>query len=311
MDQEEFNELVPTIPTEERRAFQAWYIEHQDAVSWETFKAQGYRHAVQVKEEIEQHILEITGKPHQLKLAFMPSSMARTSPFFIMGKQEMKDRPVYQDLVIENNWGRITISGPKLSIYDESILLALLVLARKHKADDFRTTLSELCEIMGISRGKSQYNAIAAALKRLTKVTLDTELFKADSSRKEVSRWIIGHIVDEADMETEAGKIRVRISPSFLTIYAANLATGLDVEKRARLKGDTARALYRFLKTHTFNGPAPFHLLTLAHAVNLNTDQPLFEVRKQLRTALSELKKDEHLKVWRIDKNDMVFLTKP
>lgn len=310
MELTEFNELLPTIPRSEKQFFHTWFMDYQEVVTWETFKNQGYRHIIAIKEDIENHILKVTGKPQQLKLAFMPSTMARTSPFFPMSKQEMKDRPVYQDLIIENAWGRITISGPKLSIYDESVLLALLVLAKKHKADDFKTNFSKMCDMMKIGRGKSPYAAIAAALKRLVKATLDTELFKADSSKKEVVRSIIGHIINEADMETEEGKIRVRLNPSFLTIYAANLTTGLDVEVRAKLKGDTSKALYRFLKTHNLGKEGKFHLLTLARAINLNVDRPVFEVRKQLKSALSELKRAGHLSTWRTDKNDMVFLTK-
>lgn len=309
MELTEYNELLPTLPREEQRAFQTWFVEHQDLLSWETFKSQGYRHVMAVKEDIEKHVLEVTGKPQQLKLAFMPSSMARTSPFFVMSKQEMKDRPVYQDLVIENAWGRITISGPKLSIYDESVLLALLVLARKHKVDDFKTTFSELCELMGITRGNNTYAAISAALKRLTKATIDTELYKIDSTKKEVSRSIIGHIVDEADMESEGGKIRIRLNPSFLTIYAANLTTSLDVTERSKLKGDTAKAAYRFIKTHN-PGAVPFGLLTLCHGLNLSVEQPLSEIRKQVKSALAELKRSGHLQFWRIDKTDRVYLSK-
>ncbi len=309
MELSEYNDLLPTLPREEQRAFQTWFVEHQELVSWETFKSQGYRHQVAVKEDIEKHILEVTGKPQQLKLAFMPTTMARTSPFFVMGKQEMKDRPVYQDLIIENAWGRITISGPKLSIYDESVLLALLVLTRKNKTDDFKTNFSELCELMGNARGKNTYAAIAAALKRLTKATIDTELYKLDSAKKEVSRSIIGHIVDEADLESDGGKIRVRLNPSFLTIYAANLTTSLDVAERAKIKGDTAKAAYRFIKTHN-PGTVPFGLLTLCHGLNLSVEQPLAEIRKQIKAALAELKRSGHLQSWRVDKTDRVFLTK-
>lgn len=310
MNQQEFNELLPAIPVEEKKAFHRWYIEHQDVVSWEEFKAQGYRYAVQLKQEIEAHAEKVTGKPQQLQLAFMPNTMARTSPFFVMGRSEMTNRPEYRDLVIENAWGRITFSGPKLGIHDESVLLALLVLAKKHKTGEFKTSLAEMCETMNISRGKNTYIAVSASLKRLTKATIDTELFKDDGSKK-VARWVIGHIVDEADFETEAGKIRVRMSPSFLTIYANHMATGIDVEARSKLTRDVSRAVFRFVATHDLSGRVPLHLMTIAAGINLDLEQPAKEIRRQLKLAFAELKKAGHLSAWKTDKNDLVFLTKP
>lgn len=309
MDQAEYNKLLPAIPTEERQAFQAWFIEHQDFVTWEQFKSQGYKQVAAVKEDIEKHILAVTGKPQQLKLAFMPNEMARTSPFFPMSRSEMKDRPLYQDFVIENRWGRISITGPRLSIGDESVLLALLVLAKRHKNDKFKTSCAELCEIMGITRGKNQYAAISATLDRLTSAAINTELFKAGSEKKEVTRWIKGTILSNVDFETESSKVGVTLNPYFLGLYAANLTTSLDVIERSKLKGDTAKALYRFIQTHK-PGPVPFGLLTLCLGINLNVDQPLFEVRRQIKTAIAELKKHGHIKSGRIDKSDNVHLSR-
>ncbi len=38
MDQKEYNKTLPSIPSEERSAFQIWYIEYQDLVSWYILK---------------------------------------------------------------------------------------------------------------------------------------------------------------------------------------------------------------------------------------------------------------------------------
>lgn len=309
MDQIEYDKLLPTIPKEEHRAFQAWFIEYQDFVSWENFKKQGFRHALSVKNDVEQHILKVTGKPQQLKLAFMPTQMTRTSPFFPMSKADMKDRPLYQNFVIENRWGRITFSGPRLSIHDESVLLALLVLAKRHKSDHFETSYSEVCEVMGVSRGKNPYAAIGAVLKRLTMAVVDTELYKGNTEKKEVVRSITGPIVFNVDQETNSSKVTITLSPYFLGLYAANLTTSLDVAERSKLKSDIAKALYRFIRTHEL-GPVPFGLLTLAIAINLDIEQPLKEIRRQIKTALNELSKHNLLRSWKMDKNDNIFLSK-
>lgn len=308
MDKAEFDKLLPTLPPEEHRSFHDWFVAYQDYVSWEQFKGQGYKHIMKVKEDIENHILNVTGKPQQLKLAFMPSSMARTSPFFPMGKQEMKDRPLYRDFIIENSWGKITFSGPRLSIFDESVLLALLVLAKKCKSDNLQTTYVEMCEIMSIPRGGKQYLSISDALIRLAKSTIETNL--TGGKRKESVSSFTGAILSQVNQDFQTKKISIFINPHFLALYGVNLTTYLDVGERAQLKGDTAKALYRFIQTHK-PGPVPFGLLTLCHGINLNTDQPLFEIRRQIKTALAELKKHGHIKSGRIDKTDNIYLTKP
>lgn len=309
MELSEYNELLPTLPREEQRAFQTWFIEHQEIISWEKFKTQRYQNVVTVKQDIEKHVAEITGKPKQLQLAFMPTEMARTSPFFPMGRKDMKDRPIYQNFVIENSWGRITISGPKLSIYDESVLLALLILAKRHKNERFQTSYAELCDLMNVARGANPYRAIRDSLKRLAGAVVDTELY-ASISKKKVVESVTGVMVTHVRQQEKTSSVEVEISPYFLALYGANLATALDVEKRSKLKGDTAKALYRFIETHR-QSHVPFGLLTLCHGINVNTEQPLFEIRRQIRIALAELKKQGHIKYWKIDRSDNVHITRP
>ena len=308
MDLIEYETLLPTIPQGERQAFQAWFVEFQDLVTWEKFKSQGYRHIVEVRRDLEKHILQVTGKPQQLKLAFMPTTMARTSPFFPMPKHSTKDRPSYQNFIIENRWGRITVSGPKLSIYDESVLLALLVLAKKHKSERFQTSYSELCDMMNVTRGVNPYRAIKDSLKRLAGAVVDTELYDSEASRK-VIESITGVMVTHVRQQEQTSAVDIEISPYFLSLYGANLTTSLDVTERSKLKGDVTKALYRFIQTHR-PGAVPFGLMTLCHGINLNTEQPLAEIRKQIRPALAELKKHGHIKSWRIDKTDNVYLTR-
>lgn len=309
MELSEYNDLLPAIPKGEQRAFHTWFIEHQDLVTWETFKSQGYQSVIKVKQEIEKHVTEITGKPKQLQLAFMPTEMARTSPFFPMNRKDAKDRPIYQNFVIENSWGRITVSGPRLSIYDESVLLSLLILARRHKSECFQTTYSELCDLMNVSRGANPYQAISDSLKRLAGAVVDTELYDS-TNKKKVIESVTGVMVTHVRQQEKTSNIEVEISRYFLALYGANLATALNVDKRAKLKGDTAKALYRFIETHRQSN-VPFGLLTLCHGINYNTDQPLFEIRRKIRAALAELKKQGHIKYWKIDKSDNVYIMKP
>ena len=105
--------------------------------------------------------------PEQMLFSFMPTTMTRTTPFFPMSKRQMKYRPMERGLTWEHSWGRITVSGERLSVYDESVLLCLLYLSKKHRSEMFPTTQYELCKIMGVALGKNTYNALWESLKRL------------------------------------------------------------------------------------------------------------------------------------------------
>lgn len=308
MNKNEFDKLLPTLPSDEKKAFTEWYAAHQDVVSWEVFKSQGYRHVQNLKKEVEAHVTKVTGKPKQLQLAFMPTKIARTSPFFPMSKKEMAQRPTYNQFVIENRWGRITISGPRLSIYDESVLLALLLLAKRHKSHRFQTTYSVLCEEMKVSRGANTYKAIGMSLKRLAGAVVDTELYESEQDKK-VIESITGVMVTHVRQQEKTSKVEVEISSYFLSLYGANLTTSLDLELRAKLKGDNAKALYRFLQTHQ-PSKIPFGLLTLCHGININTELPLPEIRRQIRGAMNELKKHRYILSGVIDKSDNVYISR-
>ena len=305
MDQKQFDELLPSIPRDQHRAFISWFVEFQDIITWDKFKEQDYKLAVDARKDIEQHISKTTNNPRQLQLSFMPTSMGRTSPFFVMNKKDMANRQVYQDFPVENPWGKITVSGPKLSIFDESVLLALLSLAKKHKSVDFSTTYSEVCEYMDISRGGAQYKSIQDSLTRLRKTSTETLLTKG--KKKEEIKSFGGSILNQVDQDFVKKKIDVSLNPHFLVLYGANLTTSLNMEERTKLKGDATKAMYRFLQTHTPSSHI-FHLLTLAHAVNVDIDQPLKTIRKQIRASLGELRKNNHILRWSVDKSDNVHI---
>lgn len=304
----EYELAVQGVEPEEKKHFMKWWISFQDLVTWEDFKKKGYQHLSNVVEEVHEHILKAQGKPEQLKLAFMPKEIARTSPFFPMKRADMSNRPLYKDFVIENRWGTITVSGPKLSINDESVLLAVLFLAKKHRTERFETDYNEICGIMGVSRGTTQYTAIAEGLERLASSIVNTKLYETENlEKREIARSITGAILSNVDQTPKSTKVSVFLNPYFLALYGANMTTGLNLDKRAKLKGDVAKALYRFLETHS-GGGVPFGLITLCNAVNLNTDQPKAEIRKVVRKSLAELQKQGNIKRWKIDKKDLVHI---
>jgi len=308
MEIKEFELILPTLPDSEKTYFQKWFVAFQDVISWDEFKAKGYQHIAEAVDAVTKHVAEVTGKPEQLKLAFLPTSIARTSPFYPMSRGEMKTRPLYKDFEIKNRWGNIVISGPKLSIQDESVLLAILILVKKNKNVVIDTDYAEICENMGVTRGSSQYSAISECLKRLTKAVVDTNLFSdKEGEGHKITMSITGAMISNVYQETKSTNVVIHVNPYFLALYGANLTTGIDVNKRSKIKGDTAKALYRFLETHS-GGGVPFGLMTLCHAINVNVEQQMFEIRKVIRKALAELQKHKHIKRWKIDRNDLVYI---
>lgn len=218
----------------------------------------------------------------------MPVKLARTSPFFPMSRRDMQIRPIFNEVVMENSWGKITVSGQKLSIHDESVLLAVLSLARQARHHLIKTTYAEMCRTMNINKGTSQYKSISKSLKRLAGTVVNTELYEQEEKKKTVVEDIIGTMISHVRQQPKSTKIEIDVSPYFLSLYGANLTTSIDLDERAKLKGDITKPIYRFLQTHE-PGAVPFGLLTFCKGINLDTEQPLAEIRKKLRKALAEL----------------------
>ena len=68
----EFNRLLQTIPREEHRAFQKWFVAYQDTIEWEQFKSQGYKDFVEVKQAKQQSSqIEPPMKAKQPKIGYV------------------------------------------------------------------------------------------------------------------------------------------------------------------------------------------------------------------------------------------------
>ena len=249
-----------------------------------------------IDESIDQAKEKISKQPHeQIPFSFMPTSMTRTSPFFPMNKRQMKDRPIERGLTWETPWGRIVVSGERLSIYDESILLSLLTLMSKYQTESFQTTQHELCRFSNVKPGKNTYRAVMDGIKRLAGTRIDLEIWEGKGRYRKLTQEMTGAIVSWAGRDNNTGKLNVVINPYFIRMFGSGLLTNLDLGFRAGLKGDTSKALYRF-----FQGQRPLYtkgryeiqLLKLCMAINLETKNiELFRLREQIRKGLIELRK--------------------
>jgi len=262
-----------------------------------------------VSDAVKEARQEIQHPPHeQLSLfSFMPTSMTRTSPFFPMSRQQMKDRTP-EKLTFPTAWGEVSFKGERLSVYDESILLNLLRLSSvKHQSAEFLTTQHEICRLMGVAPGKNPYNAIWNSIERMTETNIKLKIYSGTGRNRKLSKEMSGSIISFAGRDHKTGKLKVVLNPYFIETYAEGLLTNIDLKFRTSLSGDITKSLYRFFQSQRplyDQGKYTVSLLKLCTAINL-TGEP-FRLRSRIRAGLKELKKNGYFYRYQIDKNDLV-----
>ncbi len=237
---------------------------------------------------------------------FIPTQLTRINPFHPMSRKAMKDRPL-ERIVHENSWGRITFIGERLSIYDETVLLSVLLLMRRRNSNEFYTTRHELCRIMGVIKGRDPYNAIWKSLQRLTHTGVDLDVWEGKD--RKTKNLMADNILWRAKMDEDTGRIFIIVNPYFVETYVDSLYTNLDLNFRVKLKGDITKALYRF-----YEGQRGIryqcHMNTLCEAINLDTGMKAFRLRDRLKKGLQELQNQKNLKSWKVTKNGMISACK-
>jgi hypothetical protein len=254
----------------------------------------------QAKEEAEETHKELK-KPQSeqtwLPFAPMPTDLCRVSPFFPLSQRQLKERPFLRNIVITKSaWGKITYSGPKLSTFEEDVLLALLALIdeskyRQETSDPegrptytYRGPLMPILKLMGLGKvGKANYTRTIRALELMAQAIVKLEL-KSGS-------FEIMNMLTFVKWEDKKRELTVTINPYFYETYIGGSVTILDVLKRSTLSRPISKALYRFIMSHKereWGG----HFLTLAASLNLDIDQPQYQLRRQIKTAISDLKEN-------------------
>lgn len=226
-----------------------------------------------------------------LSFAPMPSDLCRVSPFFPMNPRQMEKREYIRGMVIASNaWGEVTYTGPKLSTFEEDVLLAVLALLKSvdPKETDGRPAWTYAGPLRPIlvalghkTTGKRNYERVKSAIELLTGAVV-----KLQTKR---GRWAISSIMAGADGNDTDATVAVTVNAYFAEMYAAGAVNMLDLAKRAELSRPVSKALHRFATSHrdTWRG----HFLTLAAAINLDLERPHFELRRQIKQAMTELRK--------------------
>ena len=118
-----------------------------------------------------------------------------------------------------------------------------------------------------------------------------------------------GSILSFADIDKEAGSIRIIINPYFLEMYAASFVTNIDLKFRASLKSDIGKAFYRFFQGQ-YETEADIDILRLARAVNLNVEQDIRRLKDKVRKGLKELQNKGYLQHFQITRENKVIVSK-
>jgi hypothetical protein len=222
----------------------------------------------------------------QRNILYLPTIMTRLSPFFPVSKSQMKHDRITEPIVIENPWGKIVIRNRKLSVYDETVLLSLLMLLKKYGSNIFQTTLYELCKLMNVKPSKETYNSIMKSLYRMCEahITMGKRALRDNASQTVMNGYIITGITKNEELR----KMILELNSYLLSSFRERSITRMDIRLRSELHGDISKALYRFYEGQHLN-ICTTSILKLSQAININCDEKMFCLRRKIRKAMYEL----------------------
>ena len=262
-------------------------------------EAEAQENAQQIYKDVEARAGELV-QPW-LPICPMPTDLCRVSPFFPMDKASLNLRDYLEGMTItETSWGRISYYGPRLSTYEEDVLMAILALLddkgnRKEilvdgaKTYTYRGSLLPILRMMGLADQGKNYARIKTSLRRLTTAALEMEIFKrSKTGKRKVTKSDITSILAQFRWDEELQELTITVNPYFFETYIQGSVTRLDVIRRAELKSPIAKALYRFIQSHR-DDHWQGHYLTLASTLNLEETLPNFKKRDRIRAAIRRL----------------------
>ena len=277
---------------------------------WRRRQEEPEKHAQAQGQEIRQEVAQATPKEAQLTFQTMlgyPTDMTRTSPFFPLNQRELGRRDFLREYVITAaGWGEITYTGPKLSIYEEDALMALLAVLdqvsnNKEETDfegrktyTYQGPVLPLLRILGYKRpNKKDYNRLISGLKLLTVAGVELKIASGKTKRgkqRQPRKTFMSAMLANVAWDEEKKELSATINPFFYEAFCQGQVTLYDLQTRIKLAGSVAKALYRFIQSHR-TGKWQGHFLTLSDALNIDREQAGFRIKQTLRRAMTELKK--------------------
>lgn len=234
--------------------------------------------------------------------ASVPTDICRVSPFFPLRQQDMANRPLLRGLVItESSWGKILYSGAKLSTYEEDVLYAILALLNSPEnrfiteidgapTYTYKGPLRQILRLLGYEKtGKENYKRVLNAIELMQMTSLRMEINARTSRGKHKLKSVsMSNMISFAKWDEEEKELRVTINPYFYEIYMAGQVTRINLEIRSKLRSPVAKSLMRFVESHqdaTWTG----NMYKLAQSLNLDLNQPAYEIKRTLKAAITAL----------------------
>jgi hypothetical protein len=237
-----------------------------------------------------------------------PTDLTRCSPFFPLNVKELGHREFLRDYLITSaGWGEIKYTGPKLSIYEEDALMALLAVldsvsklrttitdAEGRKTYRYRGPVLPLLRLLhgGRNPNSRDYKRLLGALELLMSAVLKLSIADGKTKtgkRRPPKQMDMSNILSRVFWDEKKKELSATIHPFFHEANTTGTVTLVDVVKRVSLKGVIAKSLYRFVQSHRQNPIFEGHFLTLADALNMDREQPAKITRHRLREAVNEL----------------------
>lgn len=252
----------------------------------------------------------------------VPTDVARCSFFFPLRNRDLKTRIYLRNVLVSfSKWGQVYLSGPQMSTQDEDVLLALIAVMREHpehvrtnfRVDEEGATIQEeewyfkdiydalpktisyygpirpIAQKLGYKNpGKNEQKRVIETLELLQGFVVKE--FDIADGKKGFRRVKMTHLVENVFWDKAEEKLLVILTPLFYKAFIADKSVKvsmLDIQTRFALSGEIAKALHRFMSSHS--GALTCHFSKVAEAINMNTEQPAKEQRRLLKKAVDEL----------------------
>lgn len=149
-------------------------------------------------------------------------------PFFPMNRNDLKERAFIEEMIImKSAWGEIQFYGPKLGIYEEDVLMAILALLNNADKRSETTIGGQatyiykgpfyplLKLVKGPKPNKTEYKRVYRGLKLLNVSGFNLVIFRNSKIRKEQ----LSNILTYAERDHETKELKITLNPYFYKIY--------------------------------------------------------------------------------------------
>jgi hypothetical protein len=178
--------------------------------------------------------------------AAMPPELIRSSLFSLLGNK--KKSLVNNKLIPSRSDVELYFSGEELSVFDETIFLALLRLARsKNIGEKNYFQISTLCKELKIrpTGGKNgSINVIISSIERLAKASIKIEFTRKDK-KTSISMHLLNFGIEN---KNDAKLMYVRLDPEGANLFKA--VAFQNWETRLSLKSDISKKLFTYISGH-------------------------------------------------------------